>query len=68
VGNTICVSLMSVGIMCRLYFSRSRPVITASTPGVASARDVSIFRILAWGYGVRTMSMNSMSGSTMSST
>ena len=55
-GSTICVSDMSVGIQCRLYLARSWPVITASTPGTASALAVSILTILAWAYGLRTMS------------
>jgi len=55
-GSTICVSDMSVGIQCRLYLARSWPVITASTPGVARAFAVSIFLIVAWAKGLRTMS------------
>ena len=47
-GSTIWVSDISVGIQCRLYLARSSPVITASTPGMASAFAVSIFTILAW--------------------
>ena len=49
---------MKVGIQCRFpAFFRSSPVITASTPGVASASLASIFTILACAYGLRTMSM-----------
>ena len=68
VGSTIWVSAESVGIQWRLYFARVSPVITAKTPGTFKARAVSIFFILAWAYGLRTMSMNSMPGSWMSST
>jgi hypothetical protein len=55
-GSTIWVSDMSVGIQCRLYFSRSLPVMTARTPGIAVAFAVSIFLIFAWANGLRTMS------------
>ncbi len=55
-GSTIWVSDMRVGIQCRLYLARSWPVITASTPGMASAFVLSIFLILAWANGLRTMS------------
>src|SRR5262249_42861021 len=55
-GSTIWVSDMSVGIQWRLYLARSAPVITASTPGTAVAFAVSIFTILAWAWGLRTMS------------
>ena len=38
------MSDINVGIQCRLYFSRSFPVMTASTPGIASRfRDVDVF-------------------------
>ena len=47
-GSTIWVSDIRVGIQCRLYLARSWPVMTASTPGMASAFDVSIFLIFAW--------------------
>ena len=57
VGSTICVSDMSVGIQCRLNLARVSPVITASTPGMASAREGSIFFSFAWAKGLRTMSM-----------
>src|SRR5689334_3754642 len=59
---------MSVGIQCRLYFSRSLPVMTASTPGMASALAVSILTILACACGLRTMSSHSMPASCTSST
>ena len=55
-GSTIWVSDMSVGIQCRLYLARSAPVITASTPGTASALAESIFTIFAWACVLRTMS------------
>src|SRR5437899_985339 len=58
---------MRVGIQWSPAFSRSRPVITASTPGTSSAWDVSIDAILAWAYGLRTMSIQSMPGRTRSS-
>ena len=67
-GRTICVSDMSVGIQCRLYCLSVSPVITASTPGIASAFSVRIALIFAWAYGLRWMSMCSMPGSWMSST
>jgi len=41
------VSDISVGIQCKLYFSRSLPVMTARTPGIASAFELSIFLIFA---------------------
>jgi hypothetical protein len=47
-GRTIWVSDMRVGIQWRLYLARSWPVITASTPGTASAFALSIFLIVAW--------------------
>ena len=50
------MSDMRVGIQWRLYLARSWPVMTASTPGMASALAVSIFMIFAWAYGLRTMS------------
>ena len=68
VGSTICVSAEMVGIQCSLYFSSVGPSITASTPGILSAFEVSIFLILACAYGLRTMSMYSIPGSLMSST
>ena len=46
VGSTIWVSDMRVGIQCRLYASRSLPVSTASTPGISSALEESMFLIL----------------------
>ena len=55
-GRTICVSDMRVGIQWRLYLARSWPVMTARTPGIASALDVSILTIFACAYGLRTMS------------
>ncbi len=57
IGSTICVSDESVGIQCRLYFASVGPSITASTPGIFSALEVSIFLILACAYGLLTMSM-----------
>ena len=46
-GSTICVSDISVGIQWRLYFSKSFPVMTASTPGIAMALEISMFLIVA---------------------
>jgi hypothetical protein len=40
---------------------------TASTPGIASASLASIDLILAWAYGLRTMSIQTMFGRTTSS-
>ncbi len=68
VGSTIWVSDISVGIQWRLYLASVSPVMTASTPGTFSAFSVSIDLIFAWANGLRTMSMYSMPGSTMSST
>jgi hypothetical protein len=48
VGRTICLSPARVGIQWSPAASRSLPVMTASTPGMASAADVSMDRILAW--------------------
>src|SRR5487761_2647115 len=55
VGSTICLSPASVGIQCRPAFSRSRPVMTARTPGIASAAEASMLTIVAWAYGLRTI-------------
>ena len=49
-------SLISVGMLWTLYCLSVSPVMTASTPGTAMAFSVSIFLILAWAYGLRTMS------------
>ena len=68
VGSTICVSDISVGIQCRLYWASVSPVMTASTPGTFSARSVLIVLMRAWANGLRTMSRYSMPGSWMSST
>jgi len=59
---------MRVGIQWRLYFARSWPVMTASTPGTAMAFAVSILVIFAWAWGLRTMSRYSIPGSWTSST
>ena len=67
VGSTICLSPASVGIQCSPAFSRSAPVMTARTPGILSASEASMHLILAWAYGLRTMSSHSMPGSTTSS-
>src|SRR3954463_6582339 len=58
---------MRVGIQCRPAASRSLPVTTATTPGTFSASELSMFRIFACAYGLRTMSMNSMPGNLTSS-
>ena len=47
-GSTICVSDMRVGIQWRLYSLRVSPVMTASTPGTASALSVLMLLMLAW--------------------
>ena len=44
VASTACVSHDSVGIQARLCWAISSPVTTATTPGSAAARDVSIDR------------------------
>ena len=67
VGRTICLSPASVGIQWRPAFSRSAPVITASTPGIFRASDASIPLIVAWAYGLRTMSIQSIPGRLTSS-
>ena len=59
---------MSVGIHSSLSGTRSLPVITASTPGMASAFDVSMLLMRACAYGLRAMSRYSMPGSFTSST
>ncbi len=62
------MSDINVGIQWSLpAFLRSSPVITASTPGVASAALASIFKIFACAYGLRTMSMYTIWGSFTSS-
>src|SRR5690242_3269097 len=66
-GSTICLSPARVGIQWSPAFSRSLPVITASTPGIASASLASIDLIRAWAYGLRTMSIQTMFGRTTSS-
>ena len=66
-GSTICLSPARVGIQWRPAFSRSLPVITARTPGIARASLASIDLILAWAYGLRTMSIQTMFGRTTSS-
>ena len=58
-GSTICMSPASVGIQWSLYPSRSLPVTTAATPGIFSASEASIDLIVAWAYGLRTMSSQS---------
>ncbi len=40
---------------------------TAATPGIFSASEASIDLILAWAYGLRTMSSQSMPGRLTSS-
>ncbi len=57
IGSTICVSEERVGIQCRLYLASVGPSMTASTPGILSAFEVSIFLILACAWGLLTMSM-----------
>jgi hypothetical protein len=47
---------------------QSAPVSTASTPGAAFARPVSIERIRAWAWGERSTQPNAVPGSTMSPT
>ena len=44
----------------------SSAVITAATPLRASARDVSMLRMSAWGWGLRRMRASSIPGSTTS--
>src|SRR3990172_6787700 len=67
VGSTICLSPASVGIQWSPAFSRSAPVTTARTPGIFNASDASMPRILAWAYGLRTMSIQSWPGRLRSS-
>src|SRR3954454_23937647 len=67
VGSTICLSPASVGIQWRPAFSRSPPVMTASTPGILSASVASMPLIVAWAYGLRTMSSQSWPGRFTSS-
>ena len=67
VGRTICLSPASVGIQWRPAFSRSAPVITARTPGILRASVASIPLIVAWAYGLRTMSSHSWPGRLTSS-
>ena len=62
VGSTICLSPARVGIQCRPAFSRSAPVMTARTPGILSASVASMPLIVAWAYGLRTMSSQSLPG------
>ena len=66
-GSTICLSPASVGIQWRPAASRSLPVITASTPGIARASLASMDLIVAWAYGLRTMSIQTMFGRVTSS-
>src|SRR3954471_8764452 len=66
-GSTICLSPASVGIQCSPAASRSFPVITASTPGIARASVASMDLIFACAYGLRTMSIQTMLGRTTSS-
>ena len=47
--------------------SRSLPVMTASTPGILSASLASMLLIVAWAYGLRTMSSQSWPGRLTSS-
>src|SRR4051794_15188700 len=67
VGSTICLSPASVGIQWRPAFSRSPPVITASTPGILRASVASMPLIVACAYGLRTMSSQSWPGRLTSS-
>src|SRR4051812_21610505 len=67
VGSTICMSPARVGIQWSLWPSRSLPVITARTPGILSASDASMPLIVAWAYGLRTMSSQSWPGRFTSS-
>ncbi len=53
VASTAWVSYDSVGIQARPRVSRTAPVITALTPGSASAAEVSMPLIFAWAYGLR---------------
>ncbi len=62
------MSDIRVGIQWRLNLASVSPVITASTPGMASAFSVWMAVIFAWAKGLRTMSMWTMPGSLMSST
>src|SRR2546428_9161972 len=59
---------MSVGIQWRLSGTRSLPVMTAATPGILSALDVSMLLMRACAYGLRAMSRYSIPGSFTSST
>src|SRR5574340_1691576 len=45
----------------------SGPVMTAMTPGIAAAADVSTDRMFAWAYGLRRMAICAIAGSLMSS-
>src|SRR3954452_22743088 len=67
VGSTICLSPASVGIQWRPAFSRSAPVMTARTPGILSASVASMLLMVAWAYGLRTMSSQSWPGRLTSS-
>src|SRR4051794_40840623 len=67
VGSTICLSPARVGIQWRPAFSRSAPVMTARTPGILSASVASMPLIVAWAYGLRTMSSHSWPGRFTSS-
>jgi hypothetical protein len=51
-----------------LCWASSAPVTTATTPGSASAAEVSIELIRAWATGLRRTDMCSIPGSAMSST
>ena len=68
VASTACVSPESVGIQASLCCASSSPVTTAITPGIAIAALLSIPLMRACAYGLRTMTMWSMPGSTTSST
>jgi hypothetical protein len=68
VASTAWVSPDRVGIQARLCWASSSPVTTATTPGRASAAEVSIELMRAWATGLRRIDMWSMPGRLMSST
>ncbi len=61
------MSDMSVGIQWSFAFSRSAPVITARTPGSASAAVESMPLIVACAYGLRTIAIQTWLGRLTSS-
>ncbi|CAB4850595.1 unannotated protein [freshwater metagenome] len=68
VASTAWVSYDRVGIQASPRPARVSPVITACTPGSASAAEVSIETMRAWAYGLRRMALWSMPGRLTSST